>query len=276
MCPYGGRFVSGTHRKGHMVCHCLLIETPRGLILVDTGIGTLDIASPKKHLTSGFVWGLRPKLSLEETAQAQVAALGYSPNEVRHIVVTHLDVDHAGGIPDFPLATVHVYAQEHEAAMARRTMREQLRYRPHQYQNHTSWDLVEPHGETWFGFECVQIIPDTDAEILLVPLTGHTRGHCAVAVRTQNDWLLHAGDAYFHHHEVHGATYQCPPFLRFFQNQVAMDKRSMQNNRARLRELAASHDRSVRIFSAHDPTEFERLSEESRLFGEHGKKTPAD
>ncbi|WP_373317754.1 MBL fold metallo-hydrolase [Planotetraspora silvatica] len=28
--------------------------------------------------------------------------MGYDPADVRHIVVTHLDVDHCGGLPDFP------------------------------------------------------------------------------------------------------------------------------------------------------------------------------
>jgi glyoxylase-like metal-dependent hydrolase (beta-lactamase superfamily II) len=29
----------------------------------------------------------------------------------------------------------------------------------------------------------------------LVPLFGHTRGHCGVAVRTASGWLFHVGDA---------------------------------------------------------------------------------
>lgn len=260
MCPYGGRFVSGSNQQPRMVCHCVLVETSGGLILVDTGIGTLDIEHPWKHLTGAFVLGMRPTLGLHETARSQISALGYSPNDVRHIVVTHLDVDHAGGIPDFPEATVHVYAAEHEAATHRQTTRERLRYRPHQTANHTRWNLLLTHGEKWLGFDSVRAVPDSDCEVLLVPLTGHTRGHCAVAIRTGNTWLLHAGDAYFHHHEVRGATYKCPPFLSFFQNQVAMDKQSMQHNRARLRELATSHNTSVRLFCAHDPVEFDQLA----------------
>ncbi len=34
--------------------------------------------------------------------------LGYSINDVRHIILTHLDLDHAGGLHDFPNAAVHV------------------------------------------------------------------------------------------------------------------------------------------------------------------------
>ena len=46
-------------------------------------------------------------------------ALGLDPRDVRHIVVTHLDLDHAGGLADFPDAKVHLHAREHAAAMAR-------------------------------------------------------------------------------------------------------------------------------------------------------------
>ena len=56
----------------------------------------------------------------EETAAHQIAALGYSLDEVRHIVLTHLDLDHAGGMADFPRAQVHVLAAEHNAAFKAR------------------------------------------------------------------------------------------------------------------------------------------------------------
>ncbi len=47
---------------------------------------------------------------------------------MRHIVLTHLDVDHAGGLPDFPDARVHVFAREHET-MLDPPRRERRRYR---------------------------------------------------------------------------------------------------------------------------------------------------
>ncbi|MFD0510570.1 MBL fold metallo-hydrolase [Streptomyces aureus] len=33
-----------------------------------------------------------------------MTGLGYAVDDVRHIVLTHLDLDHAGGLPDFPRA----------------------------------------------------------------------------------------------------------------------------------------------------------------------------
>ena len=64
--------------------------------------------------------GLRPPILLGTWAR-QVEALGYSARDVRHIVVTHLDPDHAGGLSDFPDAEVHIFRAEHKAAMERRS-----------------------------------------------------------------------------------------------------------------------------------------------------------
>ena len=69
-------------------------------------------------------------------------------------VVTHLDFDHAGGLPDFPDAEVHVFATEHEA-MSNPTPLERLRY-PNQYFAHGPRFVVHPlDGDSWFGFDKV-------------------------------------------------------------------------------------------------------------------------
>ncbi len=103
MCPIGRRLVNGTgsiFQRARMVCHCLLVETGAGLVLVDTGIGLDDIAEPPR-LGRKWVRQTRPRLDPAETAVQQVRALGYSPGDVRHLLLTHLDRDHAGGIPRF-------------------------------------------------------------------------------------------------------------------------------------------------------------------------------
>ena len=94
-----------------MVCHCLLIETDEGLVLVDGGIGTGDIADPAR-LGPSWVREVSPRLDPAETALAQVRALGFRASDVRSLVMTHLDLDHAGSVPDFPHAKVHVHARE--------------------------------------------------------------------------------------------------------------------------------------------------------------------
>ncbi len=96
---------------------------------------------------------------------------------------------------------MHVYAAELRAASNPATLGERGRYRARQISAVRKWDAVETGGDAWFGFSAVRAIPATRDEVLLVPLPGHTRGHCGVAVRRSDDWLLHCGDAYFHHAE---------------------------------------------------------------------------
>ena len=123
--------------------------------------------------------------------------MGFRPSDVRHIVPTHLDLDHAGGICDFPNAAVHVFADELRAASHRSTLGERNRYRKAQIAAVKKWAAVEEDGESWFGFSAVRGIPGTRDEVLLVPLPGHSRGHCGVAVRRADGWLLHCATPIF-------------------------------------------------------------------------------
>ena len=271
MCPACARLINGDDGHGNkkgwleaarMVCHVLLIETPKdGLVLVDTGIGTLDVESPKR-LGTPFISLTRPKLDHQETAIAQVKALGYSVNDVRHIIVTHLDLDHASGLPDFPQAEVHVFKKEFDSAM-NPDWRSKARYLPSQWAHSPRWVKHDADGqgggESWFGFEGMQPIAGLGEDILLIPLIGHTRGHCGIAVRSEKGWLLHAGDAYFHHGQLEAQPHM-PAGIAAFEKLVQTERNTRLRNLARLRELALGKPGEVQIFSAHDPVEFDRLA----------------
>ncbi|MEA2292944.1 MAG: hypothetical protein QOE86_583 [Solirubrobacteraceae bacterium] len=243
MCPHVG---------DEIVCHVLLIEGADGLTLVDTGLGTRDIAAPRE-LGAVFRLVTRPRLSRDETALAQVEALGFSAADVRDVVVTHLDVDHAGGLPDFPGATVHVFRSEHEALM-NPTFKEKPRYISHQTAHGPSWAIHDVAGESWNGFDSVRVLGD---EVLMIPLPGHTRGHSGIAVRDGDGWLLHCGDAYFHHGEI-ATPPSCPRTLRLFQELTSVDGKTRKANQERLRELVRAHPGDVRTICAHDAVELER------------------
>jgi glyoxylase-like metal-dependent hydrolase (beta-lactamase superfamily II) len=259
MCPIGARLIRGTgglFERARMVCHVLLIETDDGLVLVDTGLGTGDIANPKR-LGGAFVKLLGAVLDPAETALAQVKALGFSAGDVRHVVLTHMDLDHAGGLGDFPKAKVHLHAREHEAAMARKSIQAKSRYIPGQWAHGPDWQLHDGTGEPWFGFDGVRALAHADGEVLLVPLHGHTAGHCGVAVKTPEGWLLHAGDAYFFHGSIGDDAYT-PPGLRFFQRVTDTISEARKRNQERLRQLNRSQAKEIAIFCAHDPTEYDR------------------
>ena len=253
MCMLGRGFVN-EHQK--LVCHVLLIETEQGLVLVDTGVGTGMLAHPPSKLwTATF----RPVLDAEECAATQIKKLGFSVDDVRHIIVTHLDFDHAGGLPDFPKATVHVAADERAAASAKATLLERLRYTDALWSHDVKWQLHEQKGERWYGFPCVRDIPGLPPEILVVPLHGHTRGHCGVAVDAGGHWLHHCGDAYFHKDEMDPQDPWCSPVLAAYQRFIAVDDAVRRKNSARLRELARGVGEGISVFCAHDPDDLARL-----------------
>ncbi|MGZ8737329.1 MAG: MBL fold metallo-hydrolase [Nocardioides sp.] len=240
-----------------LVAHCLLVEGDDGLTLIDTGLGAGDVADPKR-LGGPFLKAVGATLDLDETAFAQVRALGYAPADVREIVLTHLDLDHAGGLGDFPHARVHVFGDELAAARARRHAKEKGRYIAAQWAHGPVWVEHAAEGsDDWFGFQAVHAVGD---DVLMVPLPGHTRGHCAVAVRRPSGgWFLHAGDAYFFAGEKQRPA-TCPSGLKVFQSMVQMDKKARLANQERLRELHAANGAEITIFSAHDASEYDALA----------------
>jgi glyoxylase-like metal-dependent hydrolase (beta-lactamase superfamily II) len=259
MRPLGERFVLGRGSllgAARLVCHVLCIETERaGLVLVDSGLGLDDCARARERLGGPFVAVARPVLDPSETAARQVEALGHRREDVRHIVLTHLDLDHAGGIADFPAAAIHVHRAEHEAAMRPLTGMEGQRYRPAHWAHRPIWRLHDDDGERFEGLRAVRALVEPD--VLLVPAFGHTRGHSVVAVRAAGGWLLHCGDAYFHRDEVHAEPPWCPPGLALFQRIAAVDDAARRENRRTLRALARRGDPALRLFSAHDAVELE-------------------
>jgi len=201
--------------RARLASHCLLLETARGLTLIDTGYGLRDIENPRSRLAKPFLALLKPELREEMTAIRQIERLGFSASDVRHIVLSHLDFDHAGGLDDFPGATVHLMADEVAAATQRRTWIDRMRYRPQQWSSRDRWREHRPEqGEPWFGF--VQARPIEGAgDVLLVPLTGHTLGHAGIAIRRDADWLFYAADAYFYHAEMDVEHPRSRPGSRF-------------------------------------------------------------
>jgi Metallo-beta-lactamase superfamily len=129
-----------------LVCHVLLVETTNGLVLVDTGFGAQDCADPARRL--GPVRHLmRPGLRHEETAAARIERLGFGRDDVRHIVITHFDCDHIGGISDFPDAQIHVTAAEAIGAIRAPSRREKIRYRSAQWAHDPKIVEHSPDGE---------------------------------------------------------------------------------------------------------------------------------
>ncbi|MBP0445967.1 MBL fold metallo-hydrolase [Roseomonas sp. SSH11] len=253
MRPLGGRLWDGwTGGLGpaHLACRCLLAETEAGLVLVDTGFGLEDVTAPVPRLSRAFYHADRVHLEADETAIARVRQLGLDPRDVRHIVMTHLDFDHAGGLTDFAWAQVHVHAAEMAAARRREGAIGRGRYRPLQLA-HPMREYSQP-GPMWFGLPTIRGLEGLPPSIFFIPLPGHTAGHCGVALGTGDGWVLHAGDAVFMHSEL-DTPLRMPPLSAAYANVMQVDRAARLQSRAMLQELARQHGEEVTILCTHDP-----------------------
>jgi glyoxylase-like metal-dependent hydrolase (beta-lactamase superfamily II) len=212
---------------------CLLVGTHQGLVLVDTGLGLHDYLQP-----SPMVRTFRRILGIEDNpehaAVRQLVQLGVRPESVRHIVMTHLHFDHAGGLPDFPHAQVHVHRREVDAMQHPRGWME-LAYDRDDFRPPPDWVLYETPTEEWLGFDAIRL-PFTP-EMLLIPLFGHTRGHCGVAVRDGDGWLFQCTDA-------------VPTNAQFDLMPSWVNRLVIGPHVDRIRDCAASHP-DVRVLAGH-------------------------
>jgi glyoxylase-like metal-dependent hydrolase (beta-lactamase superfamily II) len=148
-----------------------------------------------------------------------------------------------------------VFEPERDAAVDP-SLRDRPRYPPSHVAHGPRWATHTVDGDSWFGFEAVRVLPAIEPEILLIPLLGHSRGHSGIAVRDSDRWLLHCGDAYFHHCRAEPPS--CPPGLRAFQAVMAADRGARRSNQARLRELPRDHGDEVTLLCSRSHVELER------------------
>jgi glyoxylase-like metal-dependent hydrolase (beta-lactamase superfamily II) len=239
-----------------IVCHVLLVETDNGLVLVDTGYGLADIADPR-HRIGPLRHIFKPAFEPDETAVRQVERLGFRRNDVRHIVITHFDLDHIGGLADFPDARVHVTSDEARGAITSPSRRERIRYRAVQWAHHPLIVEHDPGGDVWRGFASAKELDAVSPGIVLIPLPGHTRGHAGVAVDGGDRWILHCGDAFYHRNTVDGRT-RIPASLRAQEAFSTYNRKQLRDNRARLAELYQRAEPDLVMICAHDPVLYER------------------
>ncbi|WP_246023166.1 MBL fold metallo-hydrolase [Nocardia yunnanensis] len=197
---------------------------------------------------------IRPAFDPAETAVRQIERLGFTREDVRHIIVTHLDMDHIGGIADFPHAKIHTTAAEMLAAVVNPGRRERARYRRVQWAHGAQFVEHGPGGESWRGFPAAQELTAIAPGLVLIPTPGHTRGHACVAVDSGLRWLLHCGDAFYHWGAIDGRA-AIPWSVKAMEALATYDREKLLENRQRIAELHRGDDHGLRIVSAHDPAD---------------------
>ncbi|MBX9628539.1 MAG: MBL fold metallo-hydrolase [Gemmataceae bacterium] len=228
------------------VCHCLLLEDPAGLALVDAGIGLLDCRDPAGRIDQQIIDIGGFRFDPADTAVRSVEALGFRPGDVTDVLLTHADPDHAGGLADFPHARVHLSAEELAAVGVGH-----LRYQPAQFAHGPNWQPRPPATRDWFGLPARPVPLGFASEVLLVPLFGHTLGHCGMAVQQGDRWALHVGDAYFLRVEL--STDDHP--VSALSTARAVDDPNRRATLEQVRRLHRDHADRIDLFGYHDPTE---------------------
>jgi Metallo-beta-lactamase superfamily len=90
------------------------IEHPEGVIVVDTGSGAHLKSLPRWH--PYFQLAVRFDIEPEQEVGPQLRSLGIGERDVKTVVLTHLHIDHDGGLAHFPQS--RIFADSGEIARA--------------------------------------------------------------------------------------------------------------------------------------------------------------
>lgn len=152
-----------------------LIEHPGGRVLFDTGM------HPKWKAAA--VSPRRIEVGEADDVLSLLAGAGVAPEEVDHVVVSHLHYDHAGGLQFFPHAPVWVQATELRFARAPAVYQREL-YDRDDFEHRVRWQELEGAHDL-FG----------DGAVTMLPTPGHTPGHQSLCVQLPSGLHVLAADA---------------------------------------------------------------------------------
>jgi N-acyl homoserine lactone hydrolase len=169
-----------------------LIEHDEGLILVDTG-ETARVHRRGYHPSWHPFYRRAVRFSVhpDEEIGPQLLGLGFSPRDVRRVVLTHLHTDHAGGLAH--LTGCECWVSEGEWKRARGAGGRLQGYLPHRWPRWWQPRFIR------FGDGPLGAFPHSQAitvrgDVRIVPTPGHTPDHVSVVVG-ENPALFLAGDA---------------------------------------------------------------------------------
>jgi glyoxylase-like metal-dependent hydrolase (beta-lactamase superfamily II) len=158
--------------------NCLLVETPAGRVLVETGIGERMDERHRAHR------GVRGKPILPSLREA-----GVDPGSIDVVALSHLHFDHAGGLLTadggraFPRARIAAQALEWEFALGSNS-RLMASYEQDELRLAESWARpASPDGDG-------ELIPGVQVR----RTGGHSGGHQAVLVRGGERTVAFVGD----------------------------------------------------------------------------------
>jgi glyoxylase-like metal-dependent hydrolase (beta-lactamase superfamily II) len=184
------------------------------LVLIDTGLHPSIGAKPRENfgrLAARFV--LPPRLAAGQDVPAQLRARGLDAKQISVVVMTHLHLDHASAISEFPSSTFVLTAAEWTAATTER--RPLLHgYRPAHYDYVFDYRTVSYEGDWVSSYGSFGRTLDLfgDGSIRLAATPGHSAGHQSVILRLRERDFVVAADAVYTINQLEGGPEQLRPY----------------------------------------------------------------
>jgi N-acyl homoserine lactone hydrolase len=231
-------------------CPAFLITHPgAGPILVDTSLHSSIATEPRENfgrLASRFA---RPRIEPGKDLPSQLRDLGFDPRSIPLVVMTHLHIDHASGISEFPSSAFVISSAEWAAATS--GSRPLLRgYRPRHYDFAFDYRLVDfddPQIDSYATFgRTFDLFGDGSVRLAFTP--GHTLGHICVLARLRDRDFVIAGDAVYTVRQLGGGPEPPRP------HDPHLWRRSLQE----LQLFARQYPQAV-IVAGHDPEQWATL-----------------
>jgi N-acyl homoserine lactone hydrolase len=186
------RYLPGGWRGTTLPVNVVAVEHPAGVCVFDSGQTARAARRGYFPRWYPFFRLARFELSADDEAGAQLRRRGVDPGHVRWVVLSHLHTDHAGGLHDFPRATLVAGAAEWRRA---RGLGGRLRgYLPLAWPSGGPVVLAGPRVAPGQPFAWSHDLAG-DGALTVVPTPGHTPGHVALVVRDGERTLLLLGDA---------------------------------------------------------------------------------
>lgn len=161
-----------------------LIKHPKqGYFLFDTGYSTRFLDATHAFPYRILRLATPVQISKKENAVEQLRDMNIHPSEVQ-IILSHMHVDHVGGIHDFPTSRIIVSQKEWEF-----TRRSSLRLFKNFYIKElfdridpANLQLIDFHGKASYGPFPNAVDLFQDGSMILVPLPGHAVGQMGLLV----------------------------------------------------------------------------------------------
>jgi len=229
------------------------IEHPEGVIVVDTGQGAHLLETGRSY--HPFVrWEVAFRIDREEEIGPQLRALGIGPRDVKKVVLTHLHMDHDGGLAHFPNSEILVAAGEIRTAKG---WAGRMRgYLPHRWPSWFDPTPLELADEPFGTFARSRRLTSA-GDVIAVATPGHTADHISVLVQEDDRTLFLAGDT----------SYNESLMLAGRVDGVSLDERTSSACLEAIRRFAQAHP--TVYLPTHDPQSAIRLTNR-RLVGQIG------